>query len=108
MIAYSNQKYTYVQPTLDIYIYFVQNYQNILIKTLTDVSTAKGTVPVLVDDTWRLNPSAQTYETVVYVLPSGANPEKEMNNRYSDYPPPVHNIVARKVFRLDIFSQIFH
>lgn len=87
---------TYVSsPTLDIYIYFVQNYQNILIKTLTDVSTAKGTVPVLVDDTWRLNPSAQTYETVVYVLPSGANPEKEMNNRFSDYPPPVHNIVAQ-------------
>lgn len=81
---------------LDIYIYFVQNYQNILIKKVSDVNTSKGSVPVLVDDTWRLDPLAQTYDSFVYIVPSGINPEKELNNRYSDYPPPVHNLVARK------------
>ncbi|KAG1112345.1 hypothetical protein G6F42_014769 [Rhizopus arrhizus] len=83
-------------PALDIYIYFVQNYQNILIKKISDINTSKGSVAVLVDDTWRVDPSAQTYESLIYIVPNGINPEKEMANRYSDYPPPIRNLVARK------------
>lgn len=51
---------------------------------------------MLVDDTWRIDPSAQTYETLTYIVPNGINPEKELANRYSDYPPPVRNLVERK------------
>ncbi|EPB83304.1 hypothetical protein HMPREF1544_09950 [Mucor circinelloides 1006PhL] len=82
-------------PALDIYIYFVQNYQNILIKKISDINTSKGSVAVLVDDTWRVDPSAQTYESLIYIVPNGINPEKEMANRYSDYPPPIRNLVAQ-------------
>jgi hypothetical protein len=81
---------------LDIYIYFVQNYQNLLIKKISGVNTSKGTVPILVDDTWRLAPTAETYDSFVFIVANGVNQEKELNNRYSDYPPPVHNLVARK------------
>lgn len=84
------------QPALDVYIYFVQNYQNILIKKISDINTSKGSVAVLVDDSWRVDPSAQTYESLIYIVPNGINPEKELANRYSDYPPPIHNLVERK------------
>ncbi|CEP12442.1 hypothetical protein [Parasitella parasitica] len=92
-----NTKYpSYVSyPALDVYIYFVQNYQNVLIKNITNISTSKGNVPVLVDDTWRLDPSAQTYKSLVYIVPSGINPEEEMTNRFSDYPPPIYNLVEQ-------------
>lgn len=51
---------------------------------------------MLVDDTWRIDRSAQTYESLIYIVPNGINPEKELVNRYSDYPPPIHNLVERK------------
>jgi hypothetical protein len=82
---------------LDIYIYFVQNYQNTLIKKLSGINTSKGSVPVLVDDTWRLDPLAQIYESMVYIVPNGINPEKELNNRYSDYPPPIHILIEAAI-----------
>lgn len=83
---------------MDIYIYFVQNYQNVLIKQLTGIKTSKGSIPVLIDDTWRLDASAKTYDSLVYLVPTGLSPEKEFNNMYSDYPPPIHNLVARMLF----------
>ncbi|KAI8638600.1 hypothetical protein BD408DRAFT_393766 [Parasitella parasitica] len=92
-----NTKYpSYVSyPTLDVYIYFVQNYQNILIKNITNISTSKGNVAVLVDDTWRLDSSAQTYKSLIYIVPNGINPEEEITNRFSDYPPPINNLVEQ-------------
>jgi hypothetical protein len=80
---------------LDIYIYFVQNYQNVLVKHISSISTLKGTMPVFVDDTWRLDSSAQTYESLIYIVPNGVNPERELGNPYSDYPTPIHNYVER-------------
>ncbi|KAI9342144.1 hypothetical protein BD770DRAFT_329910, partial [Pilaira anomala] len=65
-------------------------------KKLSGINRSKGSVPVLVDDTWRLNTLAQTYESLVYIVPTGMNPETELNNRYSDYPPPIPYLVARK------------
>ncbi|KAG2234265.1 hypothetical protein INT48_002855, partial [Thamnidium elegans] len=82
-------------PLLDIYIYFVQNYQNVLIKKLSGINTSKGSAPVLVDDTWRINALSQTYDSLVYIVPNGVNPEKELNNMYSDYPSPIHFLVAQ-------------
>ncbi|RCH80553.1 hypothetical protein CU098_000391, partial [Rhizopus stolonifer] len=83
-------------PTLDIYIYFIRNYQNILVKKITNINTSKGTVPVLVDNSWRLDSSAHTYNTMIYILPSELDPDKELENRFSsDYPPPVYNRVEQ-------------
>lgn len=66
-----------------------------LIKKLSGINTSKGSAPVLVDDTWRINALSQTYDSLVYIVPNGINPEKELNNMYSDYPPPIHYLVAR-------------
>ncbi|KAI8991855.1 hypothetical protein BDF20DRAFT_810931 [Mycotypha africana] len=64
--------------------------------TLPDIDVAKGTIHVLVDNSWRLDPSAQTYESIIYIVSSGVNPQDEMYNRNSDFPAPVSNFVERK------------
>lgn len=66
-----------------------------LVKKISNVSTSKGTLPIFIDDTWRLDSSTQTYESLVYIIPNGASPEKELENRYSEYPAPIHNYVER-------------
>ncbi|KAI8890064.1 hypothetical protein K501DRAFT_169767, partial [Backusella circina FSU 941] len=83
---------TYVSTaTLDIYIYIVQNYQNRLIKKFLDIPTSKANYPILVDDNWRLdNKTNATLDGMVYLVSSGVDPEKEMNNIFTDFPPPVH------------------
>jgi hypothetical protein len=35
---------------------------------------------------------------MVYLVSSGTDPEKEMNNIFTDFPPPVHFNVERKYF----------
>ncbi|KAI8886525.1 hypothetical protein K501DRAFT_177511, partial [Backusella circina FSU 941] len=79
----------------NIYIYFVQNYQNTLIKKWLNINTSKGTFPVQVDNSWRLDPTNKTYDGMIYIVSSGIDPEKEMSSIYSDYPKPVHFNVER-------------
>ncbi|KAI7907967.1 uncharacterized protein BX663DRAFT_492583 [Cokeromyces recurvatus] len=88
--------------SLDIYIYFVQNYQNILIKKILDIRTSKGTIPVLVDDTWRLDFTAQTYNAITYIVSNGVDPENELSKHYSKYPQPIHSFVEQPVLNLPI------
>jgi hypothetical protein len=52
-----------------------------------------------VDDSWRLdNKTNTTLDGMVYLVSSGTDPEKAMNNIFTDFPPPVHFNVERKYF----------
>ncbi|KAI9483285.1 MAG: hypothetical protein EXX96DRAFT_477826, partial [Benjaminiella poitrasii] len=93
--------------TLDIYIYFVQNYQNVPIKKLLGISTFRGNIPIFVDDTWRLDPTARMYHVLTYIVPSGIDPENEMGKRNSKYPQPIHNYVERMYTLFFFFFAIF-
>ncbi|ORE02842.1 hypothetical protein BCV72DRAFT_214484 [Rhizopus microsporus var. microsporus] len=64
----------------------------------SDIDPSVGTFPVLVDNSWRLDSGNQTYDCLVYIIPSHVKPLKEMNNVFSDYPSPIHINLARNVY----------
>ncbi|KAI8981447.1 hypothetical protein BDB01DRAFT_708844, partial [Pilobolus umbonatus] len=59
------------------------------------INANQGTYPVLVDNQWRLDNVAQIYDSLVYIIPSDKNPEKELHNIFSEYPPPISFYVSR-------------
>ncbi|KAI8376121.1 uncharacterized protein BYT42DRAFT_498392 [Radiomyces spectabilis] len=78
-----------------------KHYQNIPVKSWRNVSVSKGNYALLVDDTWFSRPlkpgsAPVVHDCLLYMVASGINPEKEMNNLYSDFPSPVHINIARK------------
>lgn len=89
-------------------MYFVKNYQKIQIKQWSNIDPTEGNLPVLVDDTWRLNSSEATnYDCLVYIVPTQVDPLKEMNNMFSDYPTAISFHVARKVNDTYIYIYLF-
>ncbi|RCH91783.1 hypothetical protein CU097_007166 [Rhizopus azygosporus] len=95
-ITWNSMYPSYVSAeTLDIYVYFIQNYQKIQVKHWSDIDPSVGTFPILVDNSWRLDSGNQTYDCLVYIIPSHVKPLKEMNNVFSDYPSPIHINLAQ-------------
>lgn len=96
-ITWNSMYPTYVSAgELSIYVYFVKNYQKIQIKQWSNIDPTEGNLPVLVDDTWRLNSSEATnYDCLVYIVPTQVDPLKEMNNMFSDYPTAISFHVAQ-------------
>ncbi|KAI8138214.1 hypothetical protein BJV82DRAFT_717611 [Fennellomyces sp. T-0311] len=74
---------------LDIYLYYVKNYQNTMIKSWTDIAPSKANYPVFVDDSWFPSSTENTHDAYVYIVGGDVDPDQEMSDRYSDYPAPV-------------------
>ncbi|KAI9255254.1 hypothetical protein BDA99DRAFT_540166 [Phascolomyces articulosus] len=76
---------------IDIYLYYVKNYQNTMIKNWTNVSPSRSNYPVFIDDTWFpiSYRDDDIHEALIYIVGVDVNPDQEMTDRYSDYPAPI-------------------
>ncbi|KAG2223749.1 hypothetical protein INT45_003473 [Circinella minor] len=84
---------------IDIYLYFVNNYQNIMVKNWTTIEPNIANFPIFIDDTFfpaYYQKEDGIHEAFIYIVGSDVNPDQEMKNRYSDYPAPILIQVIQK------------
>ncbi|CAO3638753.1 unnamed protein product [Cunninghamella echinulata] len=77
--------------TIDLYLYYKNNFQYTLIKTWPGLPRLDGEMSTTVDDTWF--PTIAHNENVnwtlyFYILPTGMNPKNELQNTASQFPRP--------------------
>ncbi|ORY93408.1 hypothetical protein BCR43DRAFT_517641 [Syncephalastrum racemosum] len=81
---------SYAQASsVNIYLYYVENYHSTLIKNWSNVSPSQGEYAVQVDDSWFLLTQETKNSALIYLLPSNMDPATELQNRHSAYPKPV-------------------
>ncbi|KAI8081350.1 uncharacterized protein BX664DRAFT_285305 [Halteromyces radiatus] len=87
-----NFPYYVNSPSLNLYLYYIKNYQYTQIKQWSDIHTNDGSMSVLVDDTWFPTPDTdgknKTWSLYLYYLPSTVNASSELQNTLSQYPRP--------------------
>ncbi|ORX62728.1 hypothetical protein DM01DRAFT_1403180 [Hesseltinella vesiculosa] len=98
-LAVWNHEYpTYAaSDTLSIYIYFVEQFEKKPIAEFHNLAN-DGQYPIRVNRTWfdpsLVNSTSGSHHALFYLIETGVNPLKEMNNLKSVWPPPISFLVA--------------